>query len=316
MAELDRRARLSLEACTRCGRCQDVCPAFASGKALTPKQVILDLRRWLEDAQLTLAAQTGARRAMVPPRRPSPPTSASGPSSIAHDVIWSCTTCGACAQVCPVSIEHAPLLVELRRYLVMIEGAIPSEGQLALRNIETNYNPWGIGWADRAAWSAAGEGQWRRATRDRPCDTRRRGVMSETWLYWVGCAGAFDQRNQLVARAFTALLDQAGVPFVTLGTRERCCGDPARRLGNEFLFQSLAEENTAAILDTGAKHVVTACPHCYRVLKHEYELPDTEVLHHSELLARLIAEGRLDATASPSGVRPHGLPRLVLPGPL
>ena len=125
--------------------------------------------------------------------------------------------------------------------------------------------------------------------------------MNETWLYWVGCAGAFDQRNQLIARAFTALLDQAGIPFVTLGTRERCCGDPARRLGNEFLFQSLAEENTAAILDTGANHVVTACPHCYRVLKQEYELPDTEVLHHSELLARLIAGGKLNATSSPSG---------------
>jgi heterodisulfide reductase subunit C len=157
VAELGRRARLSLEACTRCGRCQDVCPAFASGKALTPKQVILDLRRWLEDAQLTLKLR--------PPEKgdgatagADPTASASGPSSIAHEVIWSCTTCGACAQVCPVYIEHAPLLVELRRYLVMIEGAIPSEGQLALRNIETNYNPWGIGWADRAAWSATDEG--------------------------------------------------------------------------------------------------------------------------------------------------------------
>jgi Fe-S oxidoreductase len=127
--------------------------------------------------------------------------------------------------------------------------------------------------------------------------------MNETWLYWVGCAGAFDQRNQLVARALTALLDRAGVPFVTLGTSEKCCGDPARRLGNEFLFQSLAEENTAAILGTAAEHIVTACPHCFRVLKREYDLPDVEVLHHSELLARLIAEGRLDATASPSG---HG----------
>ena len=156
VAELDRRARLSLEACTRCGRCQDVCPAFASGKTLTPKQVILDLRRWLEDAQLTLklrAAEKGDGAAS----EGEPTAPASGPSSVAHDVIWSCTTCGACAQVCPVYIEHAPLLVELRRYLVMIEGAIPSEGQLALRNIETNYNPWGIGWADRAAWSAPAE---------------------------------------------------------------------------------------------------------------------------------------------------------------
>jgi Fe-S oxidoreductase len=117
--------------------------------------------------------------------------------------------------------------------------------------------------------------------------------MSGTWLYWVGCAGAFDRRNQSVARSFVSLLERAGVPFITLGTAERCCGDPARRLGNEFLFQSLAEENAAAIAASGAERVVTACPHCYRVLKHEYDLPGHEVVHHTELLARLIAERRL-----------------------
>ncbi len=117
--------------------------------------------------------------------------------------------------------------------------------------------------------------------------------MSETWLYWVGCAAAFDQRNQQVARAFTTLLEQAGVAFNTLGTDEKCCGDPARRLGNEFLFQSLADENKAAITSSGAEHVVTGCPHCYRVLKHEYGLSGVEVLHHTELLARLMADGRL-----------------------
>lgn len=153
VAELDRRARLSLEACTRCGRCQDVCPAYASGKTLTPKQVILDLRQWLEDAQLSWSLQSSANGKDAPSDGPDKDTAApSGPSAIEHNVIWACTTCGACAQACPVSIEHAPLLVELRQFLVMMEGAIPSEGQLALRNIETNYNPWGIGWADRADW--------------------------------------------------------------------------------------------------------------------------------------------------------------------
>ncbi len=121
--------------------------------------------------------------------------------------------------------------------------------------------------------------------------------MNETWLYWVGCAGAFDKRNQQVARAITALLETAGVPYVTLGTGEKCCGDPARRLGNEFLFQTLAEENTAAITASGAEAVVTGCPHCYRVLKHEYEIPGVRILHHAELLAQLVAQGRLD----PSG---------------
>lgn len=124
--------------------------------------------------------------------------------------------------------------------------------------------------------------------------------MSETWLYWVGCAGAFDQRNQQVARAFTSLLQAAKVPYTTLGTAEKCCGDPARRLGNEFLFQSLAEENTAAILAAETRHVVATCPHCYRVLKHEYELPGTEILHHTELLARLIASGALGSRTSSS----------------
>lgn len=127
--------------------------------------------------------------------------------------------------------------------------------------------------------------------------------MNETWLYWVGCAGAFDKRNQQVARAFTALLEKAGVPFTTLGTDEKCCGDPARRLGNEFLFQSLAEDNATAIAATGATHVVATCPHCYRVLKHEYGERDYQVVHHSELLARLLREGRLAPTAVSQG---HG----------
>ena len=128
--------------------------------------------------------------------------------------------------------------------------------------------------------------------------------MNESWLYWVGCAGAFDKRNQQVARAFASLLEEAGVPFTTLGTDEKCCGDPARRLGNEFLFQSLAEDNAAAIAATGAAHVVATCPHCYRVLKHEYGERDYEVVHHSELLARLLREGRL---ASPAASRDYGL---------
>lgn len=155
VAELDRRARLALEACTRCGRCQDVCPAYISGKALTPKQVILDLRRWLEDAQLRWRPGSRASGDGSPGEGAAAPPDAagSGPSPVERDVIWACTTCGACSQVCPVYIEHPPLLVRLRQFLVMMESAIPSEGQLALRNIETNYNPWGIGWADRGAWA-------------------------------------------------------------------------------------------------------------------------------------------------------------------
>ena len=183
VAELDRRARLSLEACTRCGRCQDVCPAFVVGQGADaeaghPRSAALARRR-AADAGRPAAPRSGDGAAAE--SRASHGV-ASGPSSIEHDVIWACTTCGACAQVCPVYIEHAPLLVELRQYLVMMEGAIPSEGQLALRNIETNYNPWGIGWADRAAWSAAAAGGGRDQGGAVRGDIRRRGVMNETWL--------------------------------------------------------------------------------------------------------------------------------------
>ncbi|MDI6893050.1 MAG: heterodisulfide reductase-related iron-sulfur binding cluster [Bacillota bacterium] len=280
--EVGPRGRLALEACTRCGRCQEVCPAHLSGKPLTPKQVVLDLR-----AELEAGLQWWQRRA-------GGSGQAAGrtiPGQVVEaDVIWSCTTCGACQEHCPVYIDHPPLLVEMRRYLVMVEGDFPSEAQLALRNVETNYNPWGVGWAERGRWA---EGL------DVPDFAGPAGAQADAWLYWVGCAGAFDARNRRVATSLVRLLQQAGVPFGILGTQERCCGDPARRLGNEYLFQMLAEHNIAAMSRAGVRRIVTACPHCYHVLGREYPAlgGQFQVVHHTTLLADLVREGKLAPVA-------------------
>ncbi|HHY93455.1 MAG TPA: 4Fe-4S dicluster domain-containing protein [Firmicutes bacterium] len=272
LEEVGSRERLSFDACTRCGRCQDVCPAHLSGKPLTPKQLVLDLRTQMHSL-LPWVAQP----------RASPSTLPGG--VVGGDVIWSCTTCGACQEQCPVFVQHPPLLQEMRRYLVMMEGDFPGEAQLALRNIETNYNPWGVGWADRTRWTEGLE------VPAFPSPAAR----EPSWLFWVGCAGSFDARNRKVAAAVVSLLQKAGVPFGILGTNERCCGDPARRLGNEYLFQSLAQHNIAALRAAGVERIITACPHCYHVLSKEYPaLGGTfQVYHHTQLLARLLEEKRL-----------------------
>lgn len=286
MDELGPRGRLALEACTRCGRCQEACPAYLSGKPLSPRQVVLDLRD-----ELCSALPWRQRRAA-----PSAAARTVPGQVVEAEVIWSCTTCGACQEQCPLYIDHPPLLVEMRRYLVMVEGEFPSEAQLALRNVEVNYNPWGVGWADRAAWAQGlGVPDFAAVVAEHP----------DAWLYWVGCAGAFDARNRQVAQAVVRLLQQAGVPFGILGTRERCCGDPARRLGNEYLFQTLAEHNIAALTGAGVRRIVTACPHCYHVLGREYRLlgGDFQVVHHTVLLADLLKEGRLGSLRPADGGR-------------
>ncbi|MBC7338419.1 MAG: 4Fe-4S dicluster domain-containing protein [Firmicutes bacterium] len=312
--EVGPRGRLALEACTRCGRCQEVCPAYLSGKPLTPKQVVLDLRAelevalpWRQRAATPAAAghaaagggAGGASAGTSSGRAGGAP--ATGPAArtipgqvVETEVIWSCTTCGACQEQCPVYIDHPPLLVEMRRYLVMVEGEFPSEAQLALRNVEVNYNPWGVGWADRAAWAEGlGVPDFSAVVTEHP----------DAWLYWVGCAGAFDARNRQVAAAVAGLLQKAGVPFGILGTRERCCGDPARRLGNEYLFQTLAEHNVAALTGAGVRRIITACPHCYHVLSREYPAlgGQFQVVHHTAFLADLLREGRLKPARQAAG---------------
>ena len=311
LEEVGSRERLSFDACTRCGRCQDVCPAHLSGKPLTPKQLVLDLRGQMHSllpgaVHQQAAASTGGTAV------PSQATLLAG-GVVGADIIWSCTTCGACQEQCPVFVQHPPLLLEMRRYLVMMEGDFPGQAQLALRNVETNYNPWGVGWADRARWTEGLQvpGYPPPTTAEPP------------WLFWVGCAGSFDARNRKVAAAVASLLQRAGVPFGILGTNERCCGDPARRLGNEYLFQSLAQHNIAALQATGVERIVTACPHCYHVLSKEYPAlgGSFQVYHHTQLLARLLVERRLaipsgqGPTRGAEGTSPQALPAAAVARP-
>lgn len=265
---------LDLEACTECGRCQQACPAWATGKPLTPKGVIIDLRD-----HMRLVADGEESRKMVG-------------EVISQDVLWACTTCGACHQECPIFIEPIPKIIEMRRHLVMEEADFPETMQQALRSMEERGHPFRGTSASRTDW-AKGLGVKTVAENGPP-----------EILYWVGCAAAFDERNQQVAAAFAKLLQRAGVDFAILGEEERCTGDPARRIGNEYLFQTLARENIATLNGYGIKKIVTTCPHGFNTLKNEYPKlgGSYEVVHHTEMLADLVKEGRLRPEKRMDGV--------------
>lgn len=256
---------LDLEACTECGRCQQACPAWVTGKPLTPKGVIIDLRDHLH-----LVAEGEDAGKMVG-------------EVVTRDVLWACTTCGACHQECPVFIEPIPKIVAMRRHVVMEEADLPETMQQALRSLEERGHPFRGAVASRTDW-ARGLGVKTVAANGPP-----------EILYWVGCAAAFDERNQQVAAAFAKLLQRGGVDFAILGEEERCTGDPARRIGNEHLFQTLARENIANLNGYGIKKIVTACPHCFNTIKNEYPKlgGNYEVVHHTQMLADLVKEGRL-----------------------
>ncbi len=264
--------RLQLDACTICGRCTSVCPAWTTGKPLDPMHVILD-------AKEAMFAES---------RRHAQGTSL--PEYVGYEELFDCTTCMACVQECPVSIRHVPLIVGLRRNFVMEQGKMPEETQAMLRNIETNYNPWGIGWDQRADWA--------RGVGVRSLSEVAAAGESIDVLYWVGCAASFDDRNKKVAQSFARLLQKAGVRFAILGAEEKCTGDPARRLGDEFRAQMMVKANVETLNRYAIKKIVTACPHCFNTLKNEY--PDFggnyEVVHHSVFLDELLREGKLKPT--------------------
>ncbi len=248
--------------CTECGRCQDACPAWLSGKPLSPKALMVDLR--------------GALLAADAPPAPLPG------GIVSEEVLWACTTCRACEQACPVMNEHVPDIVEMRRYLVLTEARAPAQAQVFFSNLERARNPWRKDPADRSAWLAelgvpsldevAG-----------PVDT----------LYWIGCAGGYDERVRQVTRAVVRLLQAAHISFAVLGPGEACNGEAARRLGNEFLFQTLREANRERILAAGARRILVTCPHCFNTFRHEYDLGDVEVVHHAVFLAGLVEGGAL-----------------------
>jgi Fe-S oxidoreductase len=277
LSDLTRKELLDLYACTECGRCQSACPAWNTGKPLSPKLLIMDLRDHLLDQgpgllQMLAAGETPEQIALVP-------------GVVDDDVVWSCTTCGACVQECPVDIEHIDTIVDLRRALVMGASSFPAEAGAMLRNLESRSNPWGIAQSHRADWA---EG----------LDVATVNGAAPEYLYWVGCAGSFDERARGISRSVAEILHRAGVSFAILGPRELCTGDPARRMGNEFLFQTLAEQNVETMNAAGVTKVIANCPHCFNTLRNEYPQygGNYEVIHHTELLGRLMAEGRLRPT--------------------
>ena len=269
---------LDLYACTECGRCSENCPANLTGKPLSPKETVHQLKKHLlAKGKLMLDKEaagegggTEASRALV------------GEVCL-PDEIWSCTTCGNCMEHCPVFIEHIQKYVDMRRYLVLMESEFPPEVQTVLRNWETNSNPWGLAFATRGDWAKGLEVQ---TLAENP---------EVEYLFYVGCTGSFEARGQKVTAALVQLLNRAGISFGILGAEEKCCGETARRIGNEYLFQSMATELTETINGYGVKKIITTCPHGYNCLKNEYPQfgGNWEVYHHSEFLNRLLRQGQL-----------------------
>jgi Fe-S oxidoreductase len=273
IGDLTWKQLLDTYTCTECGRCQSACPAWNTGKPLSPKLLVMELRDHLLKEGPALVAGSGQATPL-------------NPDVIDDEVIWDCTTCGACVYNCPVDIEHIDHIIDMRRNLVMMEARFPREMGSALTNLENSGNPWGQPARARLEW-AEGLGV--------PVLGRDAGAGDFDVLYWVGCAGAFEDRNKRVVRSFARLMQRAGVRFAILGPAEGCNGDPARRLGHEYLYQSMATANIETLDSYRTKKIVTACPHCFNTLAHEYPQfgGRYQVRHHTEFLADLLAEGRL-----------------------
>jgi Fe-S oxidoreductase len=325
------KGMLDFATCTECGRCQSQCPAWNTGKPLSPKLVIMDLRDHLlakapyiiggkdmpDEGAVSVtggADQAGGNGHHVPEsgfgRVPgSGPEQAARPlvgtleqgGVIDPDVLWSCTTCGACVEQCPVDIEHVDHIVDMRRHQVLIESEFPSELGVLFRNLENKGNPWGQNAKDRLDWTKNLDFEVPVFEGELSADTE--------YLFWVGCAGAFDDNAKKTVRATAELLHRAGVGYVVLGPEESCTGDPARRSGNEFLFQMLAQQNVEVLnavfegREPGTRKIVTTCPHCLNTLGREYPQLDGqyEVVHHTQLLNKLVREGKLVPVAAPDG---------------
>ena len=330
---------LDFATCTECGRCQSQCPAWATGKPLSPKLMIMNLREAsFAKAPYVLAAQKAndgtnppigevdeavlatmpqsvkdaVERPLVGPRDGIAHQDTDGYDASGHrdqsgpvideDALWSCTTCGACVYQCPLDIEHIDHFLDMRRYQVMIDTSFPAELNGMFKNVETKGNPWGMNAAQRNAW-----------IEEVDFDVRVFGMDGEEqipddveYLFWVGCAGAFEDRAKATTKAVAELLTIAGVNFMVLGEGETCNGDPARRAGNEFLFQMQAMQNVEVLNEIKAKKIVVTCPHCLNTLGREYPQVggNYEVVHHSQLLATLVQEGRLTPVTPPeTGVK-------------
>ena len=274
---------LDTDSCTMCGRCTSVCPAHATGTPLDPREIILKPGEEL--------AATGDP-VVSPPIGVDPEISVSANSMferVTPEELWACTSCKACDEICPVNIEILDKILDMRRYLSLMESNFPTELGNAYRSMENSGNPWGLSQGSRADWVDDLEG----------VEVIEGGEpLQSEFLYWVGCAGSFDDKNKKVSRAMAQLLTMANVSFSILGPSEMCTGDPARRSGNEYIFQMLAAQNIETLNSMGVKKIITQCPHCFNTLGNEYpELGGHyEVVHHSQLLEWLIDQGKLDMT--------------------
>lgn len=274
---------MDLDACTQCGRCQDHCPAHLTDKPLSPKVLIKSLK----DHLYSTVPQRLREKARSKDTRELPRLVG---EVISEDVLWACTTCRSCMEHCPVYVEHVDKIVDMRRYVVLMESQFPEELMTAFRGLEKNSNPWGLGLDTRADW--VGE--------------MNVPILSEVggraidYLFFVGCIRSYDDRNKKVTLAMIKILNHLNVNFAILGMEEGCCGDPARRVGNEYLYQILAQSNIETFKKYSFKKILTTCPHCYNTLKHEYPQLgfSTEVLHHTTFLLEFLKKGQLELTPS------------------
>ncbi|MBW4054065.1 MAG: (Fe-S)-binding protein [Proteobacteria bacterium] len=259
--------------CTECGRCQDLCPAHNTGKPLNPRRIVHDIKLNLIKNGSAIKNGKSSELSLI---------GEAADGTICHEAIWSCTTCGACTSVCPVLIEQMPKIIKLRRHLVQEQALFPEELLNLFENMEQRSNPWGLAPSERTKWSSQlGDRSFKQGETE--------------YLFFVGCAGAFDSRNKHVTVALATILDSAGVSWGLLGKDEQCCGDSVRRLGNEFVFDKMAKENVALFKERGVSKIVTQCPHCFSTLKNDYRQYglEIEVLHHSQLIAELVESGKL-----------------------
>jgi len=272
---------LDTDSCTMCGRCTSVCPAHATGKPLDPREIVLKTGEVMAatgdpvvspplglDAEISISAESMFER-------------------VTPEELWACTSCKACDEICPVNIEILDKILDMRRYLSLMESNFPTELGNAYRSMENSGNPWGLSQGSRTEWADDLEGV-KIIEGGEPLESE--------FLYWVGCAGSFDDKNKKVSRAMAQLLSLANVSFSILGPSEMCTGDPARRSGNEYIFQMLAAQNIETLNSMGVKKIITQCPHCFNTLGNEYPQlgGHYEVIHHSQLLEWLIEQGKLD----------------------
>jgi Fe-S oxidoreductase len=281
---------LDFATCTECGRCQSQCPAWNTEKPLSPKLLIMELRDHAFAKAPFILATDEEKEAFTPEQRLAMQADKPlvGEDGVIHpDVLWSCTNCGACVEQCPVDIEHIDHILDMRRYQAMIESSFPSEASVMLKNLENKGNPWGMSEMKRLEWVEELDFEVTVVEDTLPEDVE--------YLFWVGCAGALEDRAKKTTKAVAELLHIAGVKFAVLGPMEACTGDPARRLGMEYLFQGMAQQNVETLNEAGVKKIVATCPHCFNTLANEYPQVGGhyEVVHHTQLLADLVDTGKL-----------------------